>query len=57
MNRLQSSRLWQLLNMIMKVFSMLCTHSGEDVHCASRRTGLADSVMRNRSLRNGVVRR
>jgi hypothetical protein len=41
----------------MKLFCMLGAHSREDVRAARRQLGLAEAVMRNRSLRNRVVRR
>ena len=57
MSGLQSSRSGMPLNVVLKLFCMLCTHSGEDVRGASRERGLAEPVMRNRILRNRVVRR
>jgi hypothetical protein len=45
---------WKVLR---KLFCMLGAHSSEDVCAARRRGGLAEAVMRNRSLRNRVVRR
>jgi hypothetical protein len=50
MNRLQSSRPGMPLKVVLKLFRMLGTHSREDVRGASRQRGLAQAVMRNRSL-------
>jgi len=57
MNRVQSSGSGTPLNLVMKLFWMLETHSGEDVLGASRLGGLAEAIMKNRSLQNRVVQR
>ena len=45
------------MNLVLKLLCMVGTHSGEDVRGASRQRGLAETVMRNRSLRNRAVLR
>src|SRR5437660_6570747 len=45
------------LNVVWRCRGMIRTQGCEDVRGASRRRGLAEAVMRNRSLRNRVARR
>jgi hypothetical protein len=57
MSRLQWSRFGMAWNVLLRVFCLLRAHGVEDVRGASLQGGLATAVMRNRSLRNRVVRR
>jgi hypothetical protein len=44
----RSSRSGTRLNVVLKLFCLLGTHSCEDVRGAGRQRGLAEAVMRNR---------
>ncbi len=56
-NRLQSGRSGMGSNLMMKLFGMLDTHCSEDMRGASRQRGLAEAIMRNRSVQDRVVQR
>ena len=57
MSHVRSSRSGMPLNVVLKLFCMLGTHSCEDVRGASRQRGLAEAVMRNRISPGIAVRR